>query len=87
MTAKTVGQVEGLDQVGDVTEMKLTGLGPNWLWHEKKGELKKTSSLSSSLVPGWVLGPLTSDVTGGERGWSVEDERKLEPGSRPEDTS
>lgn len=54
-----MGQVEGLDQVGDVTEMESTGLRPSWLGHEEKGELKKAASLSSGWVQGWVVGPLT----------------------------
>lgn len=82
-TPNTMGQVEGLDQVGDVTEMKLTRLEPNRLWHEKKEELKKTASLvlGGSCVPGPVA------VSGGERGWSVKEERRLEPGRRPGETS
>lgn len=63
-----MGQVEGLDQVGDVTEMESTGLGPDWVWHEeKKGELKKAASLGSGLVRGWVVGPFTSGVSVEER--------------------
>lgn len=66
--AKSVGQVEGLDQVGDITEMESTGLGPNRLQlEEKKGESKKAASLGSGLVPGWGVGPLTSGMSAGER--------------------
>lgn len=63
-----MGQVEGLDQVGDVTGMEATGLGPSWLGREeKKGELKKAASLGSSWVLGWVVGPLTCGMSVGER--------------------
>lgn len=64
-----MGQVEGLDQVGDVTEMESTGLRPSWLGHEeKKGELKKAASLGSGWVQGWVVGPLTCGECWGEAG-------------------
>lgn len=33
--AKTVGQAEGLE-VEDVKEMESSGLGPSWLWSEKR---------------------------------------------------
>ena len=82
---KRRGQTEG-PEVGGGKEDGIPWAWSQLLWREKK-RLEEDSFPGLGLGPGLRSGSMHHGGVGGSRGWCVEDERRLDPGKRPEETS